>query len=65
MVVSQGKTGKKLRIRLRIGDQLTGLGAFIDGLLERRRLTGIKNSPPDHQQQRPTDELCDAPQPLG
>lgn len=44
MLVSQGKTGKKLRIRLRNGEQLTGLGLFIDGLLERRKEAGIRNS---------------------
>lgn len=44
MLVNQGKTGKKLRIRLRIDGELTGLGLFIDGLLERRKLSGIRNS---------------------
>lgn len=44
MLVSQGKTGKKLRIRLHIDGELTGLGLFIDGLLERRKLSGIRNS---------------------
>lgn len=44
MLVSQGKTGKKLRIRLRNGEELTGLGVFIEGLLERRREAGIRSS---------------------
>ena len=43
MLVNQGKTGKKLRIRLRNGEQLTGLGVFIAGLLERRKEAGIQN----------------------
>lgn len=44
MQVHQGKTGKRLRIRLREGETLTGLGAFIESLLERRALAGIKTS---------------------
>ena len=44
MLVAQGKTSKKLRVRLRNGDTLTGLGVFIEGLLERRALAGIRNS---------------------
>lgn len=42
--VDQGKTGKRLRIRLHNGTQLTGLGLFIAGLIERRMLAGIKTS---------------------
>lgn len=44
MLVDQGKTGKRLRIRLRDGDEPTGLGLFIEGLLERRALAGIRTS---------------------
>lgn len=44
MLVNQGKTSKKLRIRLRNGEQLTGLGGFIEGLLERRKEAGIRTS---------------------
>lgn len=43
-LVKQGKTDKRLRIRLNTGDELTGLGEFIEGLLERRRLSGIRGS---------------------
>lgn len=43
--VGQGKTGKRLRIRLRdTKGNLTGLGVFIEGLLERRSLNGIRSS---------------------
>ncbi|TDV67507.1 hypothetical protein EC915_10336 [Pseudomonas sp. LP_7_YM] len=42
--VTQGKTDKRLRIRLSINDELTGLGIFIEDLLERRRLAGIRGS---------------------
>ncbi|MDG9930339.1 MULTISPECIES: integrase [unclassified Pseudomonas] len=46
MLVAQGKTTKRLRIRLRSDDgELTGLGRFIEGLLERRKLAGIRSSP--------------------
>ena len=49
MLVDQGKTGKRLRIRLREVDkdgneQLTSLGLFVEGLLERRKLAGIRTS---------------------
>lgn len=44
LLVAQGKTTKKLRIRLVDGDQQTGLGFFIDGLLERRKQAGITSS---------------------
>ncbi|WP_043156565.1 phage integrase [Pseudomonas aeruginosa] len=44
LLVAQGKTGKKLRIRLLDGEQPTGLGVFIDGLFERRKLAGITSS---------------------
>lgn len=42
--VVQGKTEKRLRIRLRDGESASGLSLFIDGLLERKNLAGIKNS---------------------
>lgn len=44
MLIDQGKTGKRLRIRLRLGEEPTGLGRFLDGLLERRALAGIRSS---------------------
>lgn len=44
LLVAQGKTNKKLRIRLYDGERATGLGQFIDGLLERRKLAGITSS---------------------
>ncbi|MGV8921625.1 MAG: integrase [Pseudomonas sp.] len=43
-LVKQGKTDKRLRIKLTIADELTGLGVFVEGLLERRRISGIKGS---------------------
>lgn len=43
-LVTQGKTDKRLRIRLMIDDQLTGLGVFLEELLERRRISGIRGS---------------------
>lgn len=44
LFVGQNKTDKRLRIRLTDGDQPSGLGRFIDDLLERRALAGIKSS---------------------
>ncbi|MBD1554277.1 tyrosine-type recombinase/integrase [Pseudomonas typographi] len=44
LFVGQGKTQKRLRIRLMVDGAATGLGSFIDGLMERRALKGIKNS---------------------
>ena len=44
LFVGHGKTEKRLRIRLRDGDEPTGLGVFIDALLERRALQGIRTS---------------------
>ncbi|MCY1279238.1 hypothetical protein D9M68_183130 [compost metagenome] len=44
LLVGPGKTGKRLRIRLTDGEKPTGLGAFLDELLERRALNGIKGS---------------------
>lgn len=43
-LVTQGNTDKRLRIRLLIDDQLTGLGVFVEELLERRRLAGVRGS---------------------
>ncbi|MCO8161020.1 integrase [Pseudomonas sp. 21LCFQ02] len=40
----QGKTDKKLRIRLYIGEEPTSLGKFVEGLLERRRIAGIRGT---------------------
>jgi integrase len=42
--VKQGKTEKRLRIRLSIDGEMTGLGVFVEDLLERRRLSGIRGS---------------------
>jgi integrase len=42
--VVQGKTGKHLRIRLVINGEDTSLGTFLAGLLERRRIAGIRSS---------------------
>ncbi|MFK8331781.1 integrase [Pseudomonas sp. BJa5] len=42
--VVQGKTGKYLRIRLVINGEDTSLGTFLAGLLERRRIAGIRSS---------------------
>ncbi len=42
--VDQNKTDKKLRIRRHVNGELTGLGSFIDALLERRKLQGVRNS---------------------
>lgn len=44
MLVDQGKTNKKLRIRLSVDGVPTGLGAFIEGLLDRRKLAGVRTS---------------------
>ncbi|MFJ3259875.1 integrase [Pseudomonas sp. NPDC086581] len=44
LLVAQGKTTKKLRIRLHIDGERTGLGRFVDDLLERRKLAGISSS---------------------
>lgn len=45
MLIAQGKSKKRLRIRLHSDDgELTGLGRFIEGLLERRKLAGIRSS---------------------
>ncbi|KTT24224.1 integrase [Pseudomonas oryzihabitans] len=44
LLVRQNKRGKWLRIRLRDGEVATGLGVFLEGLLERRALAGIRTS---------------------
>ncbi|WP_017517072.1 integrase [Pseudomonas nitroreducens] len=44
LLVAQGKTTIKLRVRLHVEGEATGLGKFIDGLLERRKLAGITSS---------------------
>lgn len=43
-LVKQGKTDKRLRIRLSVDGELTGLGQFVEDLLERRRIAGIRGS---------------------
>lgn len=42
--VVQGKTEKRLRIRLHDGESASELSLFIDALLERKNAAGIKNS---------------------
>lgn len=42
--IDQNKTDKKLRIRRHVDGQLTGLGMFLEALLERRKLQGVRNS---------------------
>jgi len=44
LLVRQGKTDKRLRIRLQQDGQPTGLGVFVEALLERRSLAGIRTS---------------------
>ncbi|MNF87653.1 Phage integrase family protein [compost metagenome] len=44
LLVGQGKTEKRLRIRLTDGENPTGLGVFLDELLERRAMKGFKGS---------------------
>ncbi|UZE27274.1 tyrosine-type recombinase/integrase [Pseudomonas asplenii] len=41
--VDQGKTGKKLTIRLMYGDELNGLGKLVERLLEHRRSVKARN----------------------
>lgn len=43
-LVKQGKTEKRLRIRLVFEGEPTGLGVFIEDLQERRRISGIRGS---------------------
>jgi integrase len=42
--VDQNKTDKKLRIRRHINGAMTGLSLFVEALLERRKLQGVRNS---------------------
>ncbi|RON61572.1 integrase [Pseudomonas fluorescens] len=44
LIVGQGKTEKRLRIRLYNGDKETDLCAFINGLLDRRAQAGTRTS---------------------
>lgn len=44
LMVKQGKTAKKLRLRLEDEGVQSGLSAFINDLQERRALSGIKTS---------------------
>ncbi|NWD74798.1 tyrosine-type recombinase/integrase [Pseudomonas gingeri] len=44
LMVGQGKTEKRLRIRLHDGDDASGLSVFLDALLERKVMAGIKSS---------------------
>ncbi len=43
-MVGQGKTGRRLRIRLYDGDKETDLCTFINGLLDRRAQAGVRTS---------------------
>ncbi|MGY3082603.1 tyrosine-type recombinase/integrase [Pseudomonas fragi] len=44
LLISQGKTEKRLRLRLEDAGIQSGLSTFIDDLLERRALNGVKTS---------------------
>lgn len=44
LMVDQGKTQKRLRIRLHDGAAVSDLGVFLDALLDRKTTTGIKSS---------------------
>ncbi|PRW97838.1 integrase [Pseudomonas fragi] len=44
LLIGQGKTEKRLRIRLEDAGIQSGLSTFIDNLLERRALNGVKTS---------------------
>lgn len=50
--VSQGKTSKKLRIRLTVAGVLNDLGALVERLIEQRRVRGLRKSVPDHNRGR-------------
>lgn len=41
LMVAQGKTSKKLKIRLALGDELNGLGLLIDRLMAQREVRGV------------------------
>jgi integrase len=44
LMVGQGKTQKRLRIRLHDGTTASDLSAFLEALLDRKAMAGIKNS---------------------
>ncbi|MCK9818136.1 tyrosine-type recombinase/integrase [Pseudomonas sp. MAFF 302046] len=44
LMVGQGKTEKRLRIRLHDGTDASALSTFLDALLERKTMAGIRNS---------------------
>lgn len=44
LMVGQGKTEKRLRIRLYDGTDASGLSTFLDALLERKAMAGIRSS---------------------
>ncbi|EJM92488.1 tyrosine-type recombinase/integrase [Pseudomonas sp. GM67] len=44
LLVGQGKTEKRLRIRLHDGTNASNLSTFLDALLERKALAGIRSS---------------------
>ena len=44
LLIGQGKTEKRLRLRLKDAGIQSGLSTFIDDLLERRALSGVKTS---------------------
>lgn len=44
LMVGQGKTQKRLRIRLHDGVTASNLSAFLDALLDRKAMAGIKNT---------------------
>ncbi|AKV08485.1 integrase [Pseudomonas fluorescens NCIMB 11764] len=44
LMVSQGKTQKRLRIRLHDGNVASNLSTFLDALLERKAIAGIRSS---------------------
>ncbi|QHD01011.1 integrase [Pseudomonas sp. S04] len=44
LMVGQGKTEKRLRIRLHDGLDASGLSTFLDALLERKAMAGIRSS---------------------
>ena len=44
LLIGQGKTEKRLRLRLEEAGVQSGLSTFIDNLLERRALNGVKTS---------------------
>lgn len=65
LLVGQNKTDKRLRIRLRDGEAATGLGVFLEGLMERRALAGDPDFDADHQREWLAHECGDAEEPMG